>query len=65
MQVEGQHLFSLLNKMATGARVSNTYPTYLLLRDRLSKERLIPGGLFNSHVLKSKDLLVIDGDAFH
>ena len=65
MQVEGQHELSLLSLMATGARVSNTYPTCRLLRDSLSKERLIPDGIFLPHGLNIKDLLVIDGDAFH
>ena len=65
MQVEGQHELSLLSLMATGARVSNTYPTCRLLRDSLSKERLIPDGIFELHGLNIKDLSVIDGDAFH
>ena len=55
MQVEGQHLFSLLNKMATGGRVSNTYPTFHLLGDSLSKERLILDSLPLSHGLGSKE----------
>ena len=42
MQVEGQHGFSLLRLMATGARVSNAYPTCPLLRDSLLKGSLIP-----------------------
>ena len=40
MQVEGQHGTSVL--MATGARVSNAYTTYLQERDSLGKLRLIP-----------------------
>ncbi len=40
MQVEGQHGFSDL--MATGARVSNAYTTYLQEGDSLWKRRLIP-----------------------
>ncbi len=40
MQVEGQHRFSDL--MATGARVSNAYTTYLQVGDSLWKRRLIP-----------------------
>ena len=65
MQVEGHHEFSLLSLMATGARVSNAYPTCLPLRDSLSKERLIPDGIGNPHGLPIKDLSVEDGDAFH
>ena len=50
---------------ATGARVSNTYPTFRLLRDSLSKERLIPDSMVRLHDGTIKDLLVNDGDAFH
>ena len=50
---------------ATGARVSNTYPTFRLLRDSLSKERLIPDSMVRLHDSTIKDLLVNDGDAFH
>lgn len=42
MQVEGQHELSLLSLMATGARVSNAYPTCPLLGDSLLKGSLIP-----------------------
>ena len=42
-------------QMATGARVSNTYPTCRLLGDSLSKERLIPDGIKSSHVLFIKE----------
>ena len=49
MQVEGQHELSLLSLMATGARVSNTYPTCRWLGDSLSKERLIPDGIILPH----------------
>ena len=65
MQVEGQHELSLLSLMATGARVSNTYPTFRTLRDSLSKERLIPDGMMGLHGNIIKDLSVYDGDAFH
>ena len=54
-----------IDLMATGARVSNTYPTYLLLGYSLSKERLIPDTILSSHEFNMKDLLVLDGDAFH
>ena len=65
MQVEGQHELSLLSLMATGARVSNAYPTSRLLGNSLSKERLIPDGILSAHANKIKDLSVSDGDAFH
>ena len=65
MQVEGQHELSLLSLMATGARVSNTYPTSRILGDSLSKERLIPDGFKSLHENLNKDSLVCDGDAFH
>ena len=64
MQVEGQHGLSLLRLMATGARVSNTYPTCLILGDSLSKERLIPDGIVLPHG-RTIRISVIDGDAFH
>ena len=55
MQVEGQHDLSLLSLMATGARVSNTYPTCRLLGDSLSKERLIPDGIVLPHGITIKE----------
>ena len=42
--------------MATGARVSNEYPTFPLLRDRLSKERLIPDVIMKSHDFIIKEI---------
>ena len=42
MQVEGQHEVSLLTLMATGARVSNAYPTFPLLRNSPLKDGLMP-----------------------
>ena len=65
MQVEGQREVSLLTLPATGARVSNAYPTFRLLGDSLSKERLIPDGMVRLHDNTIKDLSVNDGDAFH
>ncbi len=65
MQVEGQHELSLLSLMATGARVSNTYPTSRILGDSLSKERLIPDSFKSLHENLNKDSLVCDEDAFH
>ena len=63
MQVEGQQELSLLSLLATGARVSNAYPTCPLLRDSLAKVRLIPDVVRCSHEFLTKDLLVMDGDA--
>ena len=63
MQVEGQQELSLLSLLATGARVSNAYPTCPLLRDSLAKVRLIPDVIKSSHEFLIKDLLVMDGDA--
>ena len=42
MQVAGHHGDCLQLLMATGARVSNAYPTYPLLRDNPAKVGLIP-----------------------
>ena len=42
MQVEGQHGLSLLSPRATGARVSNAYPTCRAHRDSPLKGGLIP-----------------------
>ena len=65
MQVEGHQEESLLSLLATGARVSNTYPTCPLLGDSLSKERLIPDSMVRLHDSTIKDSSVNDGDAFH
>ena len=56
MQVEGHREESLLSLPATGARVSNTYPTCPLLGDSLSKERLIPDGIVLPHGRTIKEL---------
>ena len=63
MQVEGQHDSSLLELMATGARVRNAYPIYPQLWDSLSKERLIPDGFALPHGIANKDLSAMDEDA--
>ena len=63
MQVEGQREESLLFLSATGARVSNAYATWLLLRDSLAKVRLIPGAVMIPHGNITKDSSVGDGDA--
>ena len=65
MQVEGQRGVGLPTLPATGARVSNAYPTFPALGDSLSKERLIPDVMEKPHGLSIKDSLVPDGDASH
>ncbi len=52
-------------EMATGARVSNAYPTCLILLDSLLKGRLIQDGIMSPHVHMIKGIPVDDGDAFH
>ena len=54
-----------IHLMATGARVSNTYPTCRLLLDSLLKGRLIQDGIMSPHVHMIKGIPVDDGDAFH
>ena len=63
MQVEGQHVGCLQPMMATGARVSNAYPTCPPLGDNLAKVRLIPNDVSRRHLKGIKDLSVMDGDA--
>ena len=63
MQVEGQHDDSLLLLMATGARVSNAYPTFPSLGDNLAKVRLMPYVVLCGHLKRTKDLSAMDGDA--
>ena len=53
----------LLGLMATGARVSNAYPTCPPLGDNLAKVRLIPNDVSRRHLKEIKDLSVMDGDA--
>ena len=55
MQVEGHQEESLLSLLATGARVSNTYPICPLLGDSLSKERLISDGILKPHGFTIKE----------
>ena len=54
MQVEGQHSDSLLSVMATGARVSNAYPTYLSLRHSPVKTGLTPDNIIRGHLTMIK-----------
>ena len=63
MQVAGQHVSGLPDTMATGARVSNAYPTCPPLGDNLAKVRLIPNDVSRRHLKGIKDLSVMDGDA--
>ena len=63
MQVEGQHGISLLILMATGARVSNAYPTFPILEDSPAKVGLILYVVFRGHLKNTKGLPVWDGDA--
>ena len=63
MQVEGQHGTSVL--MATGARVSNAYTTYLQEGDSLGKLRLIPHVINFYYDWLIKDLSLEDGCASH
>ena len=63
MQVEGQHGLSLLRLMATGARVSNAYPTFPLVGHSPVKIGLIPYVVNRGHLKLTKDLSLRDGDA--
>ena len=63
MQVEGQHGLSLLRPMATGARVSNTYPTSPTVADSPAKVGLIRYVVQYWHHGRTKDLSLWDGDA--
>ena len=63
MQVEGQREESLLSLPATGARVSNAYPTFPILEDSPAKVGLILYVVFRGHLNWIKDLSLRDGDA--
>ena len=63
MQVEGQHEVSLLTLMATGARVSNAYPTCPILGNSPPKGGLMPDVVHRGHLMWTKDSSVWDGDA--
>ena len=56
-------MVSLLTKMATGARVSNAYPTFPCPRDSPSKVGLIPYEITSRHLSVTKGLADKDGDA--
>ena len=63
MQVEGQHDLSLLRLMATGARVSNAYPTFPIVGNSPAKVGLMPYVFLREHFMRNKDLSLWDGDA--
>ena len=54
MQVEGQHEVCLQTLMATGARVSNAYPTCPVLGYSPAKAGLIPDVTFMVHAILVK-----------
>ena len=49
--------------LATGARVSNAYPTCPPLGNNLAKVRLMPNDVECRHLISTKDSSVTDGDA--
>ncbi len=63
MQVEGQQVETSVLTLATGARVSNVYATYLLQGDSFRKRKLIPHVIINRHLLIIKVSAVKDGHA--
>ena len=63
MQVEGHREVSLLTLPATGARVSNAYPTFPLPRYSPLKGGLIPGAVPRVHAIGTKGFPAGDGDA--
>ena len=63
MQVEGHRERSLLRLPATGARVSNAYPTCPVLGHSPLKGGLIPDVSVSGPPLSGKGLPVRDGDA--
>ena len=58
MQVEGQQVETSVLMLATGARVSNAYATYLLLGDSFRKRKLTPHSFQISHVIWNKTQVV-------
>ena len=63
MQVAGQQDDSLLLLLATGARVSNAYPTWPLVGNSPAKVGLMPYVFPTEHLDGNKDLSLRDGDA--
>ena len=56
MQVEGQQGVSLLTLMATGARVSNAYPTFPIVENSPAKVGLMLYVVFRGHLKNTKGL---------
>ena len=63
MQVEGHQDDSLLLLLATGARVSNAYPTFPIVEDSPAKVGLILYVVQRGHLNCTKGLPLWDGDA--
>ena len=63
MQVVGQHGLCLHRLMATGARVSNAYPTCQSLGHSPPKGGLTPDTVLRGHLNGTKGFTVTDGDA--
>ena len=63
MQVEGHRGGSLLSLPATGARVSNAYPTCRIVGHSPLKGGLMPDVVIVGHPIMTEDLLLCDGDA--
>ena len=56
MQVEGQQIESLLLMLATGARVSNAYPTFPIVENSPAKVGLMLYVVFRRHLKNTKGL---------
>ena len=56
MQVEGQQDDSLLLLLATGARVSNAYPTFPIVENSPAKVGLMLYVVFRRHLKNTKGL---------
>ena len=63
MQVEGHQDSSLLELLATGARVSNAYPTCRIVGHSPLKGGLMPDVVIVGHPIMTEDLSLCDGDA--
>ena len=55
MQVEGHHGVCLQILVATGARVSNAYPTFPLVGHSPAKVGLMPYVFLSEHFMRNKD----------
>ena len=49
--------------VATGARVSNAYPTWPIVGNSPAKVGLMPYVFLSEHFMRNKDLSLWDGDA--